>query len=65
MPPYKLHTSSVAEEIYTGKQVELIVAQLGIHRNSTLHYKTGKLPSFTLTFTVYLTAHCATGVTQT
>jgi len=62
MPSHHLHTANDAEQIYTGKHVELIVAQGGIHRNSTLHYKTGKLPSphFTLTFTGALTAHCAT-----
>jgi hypothetical protein len=31
---------------------------VGIHRHSTLHYKTEKFPSFTLTFTADLTAHC-------
>jgi hypothetical protein len=58
MPSYHLHSAIDAKVIYTGKHVELNVAQ-GIHRNSTLHYKTGKLPSFTLTFTRDLTAHCA------
>jgi len=27
MPPYHLHTSNDAEEIFTGKHVELMVAQ--------------------------------------
>jgi len=57
MPSYHLNTSNDAEEIYTGKHV-------GIHRNSTHHYKTGKLPSFILTFTGDLTAHCATRHTR-
>jgi len=53
MPSYHLHTSDDDQEIYTGKQVELIVSEGGIHRNSTLHYKTGKLPSFALCHKVY------------
>jgi hypothetical protein len=44
--------------------VELNVAEGANHRNSTLHYKIGKLPSFTLTFTGDLTAHCATRLTR-
>jgi hypothetical protein len=35
-----------------------------IHKNSTLHYNTGKLPSSTLTFTADLTVHCATRLTR-
>ena len=33
-------------------------------RNSTIHYKTIKQPSFTVTFTGDLTAHCATRLTR-
>jgi len=64
MPSYHLNSSDDAEEIYTGKYVETNCSTEGIHRNSTLHYNTGKLSSFTLTFTVDLTAHCATRQTR-
>ena len=61
MPSYQLHTANDAEEIYTGKHVELIVVWAA--STETAH-KTGKLPSYTLTFTLDLTAHCATRCTR-
>ena len=64
MPSYHLNSSDDAEEIYTGKHVGTNCSTVGIHRNSTHHYKTGKLSCFTLTFTVDLTAHCATRQTR-
>ena len=53
-----MHTPNEAEELYTGKR-GTNCSTGGIHRNSTLHYKTGRLPSFTPTFTVDPTAHRA------
>ena len=65
MPSYYLHTSNDAEEIYTGKQVKLIVAQRGTHRNSHTSLQNRKITFFfTLTFTADLTAHCATSGTR-
>jgi hypothetical protein len=59
-----VHTANAAEEIYTGKHVELVVTQGASTEISTLHYKTGKVTSFTLTFTGDLTAQCATRCTR-
>jgi hypothetical protein len=63
IPPYHLHTAN-DEQMYKGKHVELIVSQGGINGNSILHFKTGKLPSSTMTFTGDLTARCATRPTR-
>ena len=63
MPSYRLHTANDAEEIYAGKHVELIVAQ-GVS-TETAHFIT-KQENYliSLTFTVDLTAHCATRRTR-
>ena len=59
MPSYHLHTANGAEEIYRGKHVELIVAQGASTERA--HFITNR-ENYLLsqTFTVDLTAHCAT-----
>ena len=57
MPSYRLCTSNYVEEKYTGKCGTNCSTGI-INRSSTLHYKMGKLPSFTIKFTGDLTAHC-------
>jgi hypothetical protein len=59
-----LHTSNNAEENDTGKYMELSFSTVFIQGHSTLHYNTGKSPSFTLTVTQDLTAHIATMLTK-
>jgi hypothetical protein len=57
MPSYHLLTSDDAEVT----DAEVIVAQGA--STGTAHFITGKLPSFELSFTGNLTAHCATRLT--
>jgi hypothetical protein len=57
MPSYQPHTSNEEQEIYTGKHVELIVAQGASSETAYVISKQEKLPSSTMTFTGDLTAH--------
>jgi hypothetical protein len=59
------HTSNDAEENLHRKIYVTSFSTVCIQEHCTLHYKTGKLPSFTLTFTGDMTAHCATRQTST